>query len=785
MNGILYWLMQNAVAAALLIPLVLLACRVFPHRPAVQHLLWLVVLVKFMTPPIVAWPWSIRDAQESLLHAWATMGTPSIAWNNHVPAPTSGFLFHPIDSTASMPTIQSVQLPVKNLQTDQTGRSWVQAVCWGLISVWLIGMVISLKRQLSAIQRYASIIGRGTPAPQPLTQLIEATAEQMGLRAPRAVSISGIQSPFVWCLGRLVLVWPESLSNLFDLQRARGVIAHELAHVQRRDHWIAWLELVAGVIWWWNPLLWFVRCRLHESAELSCDAIALTICSDQRRTYAELLLALASNSEIETPATALGVSSHASAFFEHRLLMILSDRVTGALSSSGVLAVICVSLIALPTWTLAQHPAFKPSDKLAAARQPRASIHNQRGQADVDDNPQSKQFNTFGRVVDVNDRRIAGARLWWVAFFKNGKHVVFEGTTNEHGRFSLLLPEGPLPDATQRFDTLWVFKEGKQLAAVSANSGLHIGIAEATETLVRLEEPAGDTSFTVVGPDNAPLSGLKVEPWYFRSPLGYAIVPESARKLLTATTSVDGWINMPGLQRPALHALRVTSKTFGVQEFRLDTQAGAPLLRKLSLRYTGNIEGRLKADNPEWVKGVRLSFKTMSTWSDNHWTSAGIAEAVSDDEGHFVAHGIATGIIRIDIAHAPDSSALPQAPESIVIEDGDTTKLDITYAPAVLVRGSIRTADTNKPVPGAEISVRYGVGGQGSLVKSDAEGRYQAWILAGKVSTQVIARPIEFNDYEQTDEGWRDRFDVPRGPAQFELPPIRLSRTRQEEGLGF
>lgn len=52
----LWWLAQNAVLAGALAVVVALACRLGRFRPAVQHALWLVVLLKLLTPPQLTWP---------------------------------------------------------------------------------------------------------------------------------------------------------------------------------------------------------------------------------------------------------------------------------------------------------------------------------------------------------------------------------------------------------------------------------------------------------------------------------------------------------------------------------------------------------------------------------------------------------------------------------------------------------------------------------------------------------------------------------------------------------
>ena len=71
-----------------------------------------------------------------------------------------------------------------------------------------------------------------------------------------------------------------------------ALLLHELAHVKRRDHIVGWIELVAGIVWWWNPLFWFVRSALREQAELACDVWVITTLPNGRRAYAESLLAL-------------------------------------------------------------------------------------------------------------------------------------------------------------------------------------------------------------------------------------------------------------------------------------------------------------------------------------------------------------------------------------------------------------------------------------------------------------------------------------------------------------
>src|SRR5687768_14293722 len=52
----LLWLIENTLLSVPLAALAWLACRGLRLSPAVRHGLWLVVLLKLMSPPLFAWP---------------------------------------------------------------------------------------------------------------------------------------------------------------------------------------------------------------------------------------------------------------------------------------------------------------------------------------------------------------------------------------------------------------------------------------------------------------------------------------------------------------------------------------------------------------------------------------------------------------------------------------------------------------------------------------------------------------------------------------------------------
>ena len=371
MNSGLWWLVQHLVSVTVLALFVWLVCFALRNRPAWRHALWLVVLIKFVTPPIVSWPWSvseIADRYKPVTHEVAVSLPDSNApfveepvelvaktdlsvpaeipvWDDSPPEPSIVF----DDSARHTPEV----VPTPNERSEVLTDRRIRSLQMLLFALWIGGAAIALATQLLRIRRQTRFVSRGVFAPQTLVEEVEKISNQLKVRTISATVVPSIAAPFLWCLGRLRLIWPEALTSDRELSRARGIIAHELAHVQRRDHWVAWLELVAGVIWWWNPLYWFVRHRLRESAEMSCDAIALSVVED-RREYAELFLELSTNYKSGVPAPVLGVDTGTPSSFERRLAMIFSDRVSSKLSVWGILLVGCLAAIALPNLMFAQ-----------------------------------------------------------------------------------------------------------------------------------------------------------------------------------------------------------------------------------------------------------------------------------------------------------------------------------------------------------------------------------------------------------------------------------------------
>lgn len=354
MNSLLWWLIQNSITVAVMIPLALLACRFFRERPAVRHALWVVVLVKFVTPPLVAWPLTIQELREVVVPASVvTTASAEIDGTHEIVEAESHHSSMADENSHARLDVTGPSAAGEHATVSQT-QPQSDRITLVILMSWVLGAISYTAFQIVLLVKHARLVQRCVGAPSRLQQEVRHMATQLRLRPPRTLVSGRILSPFIWCLGPLRLIWPEALSSPAELDRTRGVMAHELAHVRRGDHWVAWLELLAGVAWWWNPLFWLVRRELRESSEMACDALAIAANPECRREYAELLLELSAGFKTGAPAHVLAVSAGAPSSFERRLAMILSDRVSGKLSVGGFAVAALFAALVIPVWSQEQ-----------------------------------------------------------------------------------------------------------------------------------------------------------------------------------------------------------------------------------------------------------------------------------------------------------------------------------------------------------------------------------------------------------------------------------------------
>ena len=259
-----HFLLANAVLASIVAVLVFFSSRVI-RSASVVHLLWLVVLLRFLVPPLVALP-IYASLNES-----ARLDNP-----------------RPILSQGGSPAASNiVGLPVvKRGQESGIQSSDV------LVTVWAAGAVFVLASAITRAIRFQDLVQRTGVDDEGLQEQLRKLGDEMSVRSiPKTRLVRARISPMVWAwFRRPVLFLPMELWSTLPEDERAAILRHELAHLARRDHWVRAVEALATVTHWWCPVLWWARRELHRLEERCCDTWASSSGPESRAALARACL---------------------------------------------------------------------------------------------------------------------------------------------------------------------------------------------------------------------------------------------------------------------------------------------------------------------------------------------------------------------------------------------------------------------------------------------------------------------------------------------------------------
>jgi len=216
---------------------------------------------------------------------------------------------------------------------------------------WLGGAGLWFSLAAARMVHFARVLRRAKPADAPLQDEVRRLAKQMGLAHPPRVRLSRRRvPPLVWAMsGQPTMLLPVELLDGLSRRQRETLLAHELAHLARRDYLVRWLELAALGFYWWHPVAWWARHNVAVAEEQCCDARVVALLPDSARAYAETLLATVEF--LAEPARPLPVGASGFSRLGHiqrRLTMILKQTTTRQVAWPLRVGLVAVALAVLP-----------------------------------------------------------------------------------------------------------------------------------------------------------------------------------------------------------------------------------------------------------------------------------------------------------------------------------------------------------------------------------------------------------------------------------------------------
>ncbi|MGO9115100.1 MAG: M56 family metallopeptidase [Thermoguttaceae bacterium] len=233
-----------------------------------------------------------------------------------------------------------VPLPERRPATGITPTASVASAPWSWESllpvaawVWLAGSALWFAMAALRVMRFERCRRQAELAPAALQAEARRMARQLGLACcPAICVVQGCLPPVLWAMtGKATILFPAPLLEQMPPSQQAMVVAHELAHFARRDHWFRWLELFVLGIYWWFPVAWWARRQLHHAAEQCCDAWVIWLFPSGARSYAQSLLEtidFLSGARVFLPVGASSLGQLHFHSLQRRFRMILSRSMT-------------------------------------------------------------------------------------------------------------------------------------------------------------------------------------------------------------------------------------------------------------------------------------------------------------------------------------------------------------------------------------------------------------------------------------------------------------------------
>ncbi len=255
MAAVFLKLLNLSISASWLVLAVLVLRLISKRSPKwVNVLLWGIVALRLVLP------FSIESAV-SLIPSAETVSPAAVQFD---PAPTITSGVSVIDNAVN-PSLSEHFSAVPTASVNPL-YVWTEIAGW----VWLIGLGAMLLYALVSYLRLRRRVSVSLPI-QDHIYLCDA-----------------ISSPFILGVVKPHIYLP---SGLDEVQR-QNVLAHEQAHLARRDHWWKPLGFALLAVYWFNPVLWLAYALLCRDIELACDErVIRTMDESAVKTYSTVLLA--------------------------------------------------------------------------------------------------------------------------------------------------------------------------------------------------------------------------------------------------------------------------------------------------------------------------------------------------------------------------------------------------------------------------------------------------------------------------------------------------------------
>jgi beta-lactamase regulating signal transducer with metallopeptidase domain len=307
-----------------------------------------------------AWLWRLAFLKLLVALLWVTPISLAVLPAKPVSIASS---LPPIANLPNLPNITESLSPTGPMPEIHVLLDWR---AWLLIA-WIAGVLWGLARVVRHWRAARALQQDSTELRDDISQdILRRLAAPFRLRrVPPLRHCESITSPILLGLLRPSIILPSRVLHRFDTSQIEMILAHELAHVRRRDLWWLWLFTICEVLFFFHPLVWLVWREWNLATESACDELALRLTRRAQHEYGSMLVDVVA--QISTPhrsARVLAVGMFETANSIKRRLKGMQIRKNPLTLTLIIILMVVGTLTLIPYRLVAQAPDAETLSRL-------------------------------------------------------------------------------------------------------------------------------------------------------------------------------------------------------------------------------------------------------------------------------------------------------------------------------------------------------------------------------------------------------------------------------------
>lgn len=160
-----------------------------------------------------------------------------------------------------------------------------------LVFVWFAIICIKIATMFFDVRNvYKLKNAKRKPVSVELQRLFKTICHKMDLKKGISVFESGIaKTPMVIGVIKPMVLIPIGLLTSMTPEQVEAILAHELAHIKRKDFMVNLIQSGMEIIFFFNPFVIWISSVIRKERELCCDDIAIELTGD-KMLYANTLV---------------------------------------------------------------------------------------------------------------------------------------------------------------------------------------------------------------------------------------------------------------------------------------------------------------------------------------------------------------------------------------------------------------------------------------------------------------------------------------------------------------